>query len=102
MEDQAHDSQQTTAETGKGTAGSEEMHVMVHAPYKVYYDGPAQSITAANDTGPFDILPRHHNFMTLLSPCDIIVRHGDAQEKITIQRGVMHVKADEVIVFLDV
>ena len=103
MEDQDHAAEKTALDkTGLGEANSTEMHVVVHAPYKVYYDGPAQSISAANDTGPFDILAQHHNFMTLLSPCDIIVRHGSEQEKITIQRGVMHVKADEVIVFLDV
>lgn len=93
---------ETNSKTEKGGSESVEMNVRVHAPYKIYYDGPAESISAANHTGPFDILPRHHNFMTLLSPCDIIVRHGTEQEKITIQRGIMHVKADEVIVFLDV
>ena len=84
------------------SASNTDMHVRVYAPYKIYYNGPAQSVSAVNNTGPFDILPRHHNFMTLLAPCDILVRHGDEQEKITIQRGVMHVKANEVIVFLDV
>lgn len=78
------------------------MHVKVHAPYKVYYDDQADSISAQNATGSFDILPKHHNFMTLLSQCEIIVRRGNAAEKIPIQRGVMHVKKDEVIVFLDV
>jgi F0F1-type ATP synthase epsilon subunit len=78
------------------------MHVKVHGPYKVYYDGPAESISAENDTGPFDILPQHHNFMTLLSTCDVLIRHSEKEEKIPVQRGVMHVKADEVIVFLDV
>lgn len=100
MENQEHDAQKE-ATTEKADPSS-AMHVRVHAPYRVYYDGPAQTISAANDTGPFDILPRHHNFMTLLSACDVIVRHGEEQERISIQRGVMHVKANEVIVFLDV
>lgn len=78
------------------------MHVKVHAPYKVYYDETATSISAENDTGPFDILPNHHNFMTLVNQCDVIVRNGDKEERIPINRGVMHVKADQVILFLDV
>ncbi len=78
------------------------MHVKVYAPYKTYYDDVADSISAVNDTGPFDILATHHNFMTLLNPGDIIVRNGEKQETITINRGVMHVKKNEVIVFLDV
>ncbi len=79
-----------------------KMYVKVYAPFKVYFDGVASSMSAINDTGPFDILPRHHNFMTLLSPCDLIVRTDRSEEKITITRGIMHVKADRVIVFLDV
>lgn len=80
-----------------------QMHVKVYAPFKVYFDGNATSISAVNDTGPFDILPRHHNFMTLLNTGDIVVRDEQGkEEKVSIQRGIMHVKADEVIVFLDV
>ncbi len=78
------------------------MRIKVYSPFKVYYDEDAQSISAINNTGPFDILPKHHNFMTLLNPCDIIVRTGDHVQRIRISRGIMHVKADQVIVFLDV
>lgn len=78
------------------------MHVKIHAPFKVYFDGEAESISAVNPTGPFDILAKHHNFMTLLSTGDIIVRTDKGEEKIPITRGIMHVKADEIIVFLDV
>ncbi len=78
------------------------MHVKIHAPFKVYFDGEATSISAVNPTGPFDILAKHHNFMTLLSTGDIIVRTESGEEKIPITRGIMHVKADEIIVFLDV
>jgi F0F1-type ATP synthase epsilon subunit len=87
--------------TSKKTV-SQGMHVKVYAPFKIYFDDTAHNISAVNDTGPFDILPRHHNFMTLLSAGDIVVRHDGGEEKIKIQRGIMHVKADEVIVFLDV
>jgi F0F1-type ATP synthase epsilon subunit len=78
------------------------MHVKVYAPFKTYFDGEALSISAVNDTGPFDILPKHHNFMTLISTGEVIVRHDRGVENIPIQRGIMHVKADEVIVFLDI
>lgn len=81
---------------------SQHIYVKVYAPFKTYYDGEAVSISAVNDTGPFDILPRHHNFMTLLNTCDIVVRRDSGEESIAIQRGIMHVKADKVVVFLDV
>jgi F0F1-type ATP synthase epsilon subunit len=86
-----------------GSNGEPLMHVKIYSPFKTYFDETAKSVSAMNDTGPFDILPHHHNFMTLLSEGNIKVQtvRGDEQQ-FTIARGVMHVKADEVVVFLDV
>ena len=95
-ESQTPDTSQLTAGDGKS------MHVKVYAPFKVYFDGIATSISAVNDTGAFDILPKHHNFMTLLNEGDIVVRSEKGEDRIKIIRGIMHVKADEVVVFLDV
>ncbi len=83
--------------------GQLSMEVKVYSPFHDYYDGPAFSISAENATGPFDVLPKHHNFISLLSPCELVLRtvnRGD--QKIRISGGIMHVKADKVIVFLDV
>lgn len=79
-----------------------EMHIKVYSPFKTYYDDDAQSISAVNATGPFDILPHHHNFMTLLSPCELQIRARRGDERIRISGGLMHVKADQVTVFLDI
>lgn len=79
------------------------MHVKVYSPYKTYFDDTAHSITAMNKTGPFDILPKHKNFMTLLIPCTVTVRmEGRPDFTLPVSKGVMHVKADEVTLFLDV
>ena len=86
----------------KNDDGMLSMQVKIHSPFKNYYDGDAFSISGENATGPFDILPRHHNFISLLSPCELIVRSPRGDEKILIGGGLMHVKADKVIVFLDV
>lgn len=78
------------------------MHIKVYSPYKVYFDNEGESISAVNATGPFDILPQHHRFMTLLSPCEIVIRNKKREEKIRISGGLMHVKSDQVTVFLDI
>ena len=79
------------------------MKVRVYSPFRTYYDGPAFSVSAENATGPFDILPKHHNFISLLLPCDLILRTvSKGDQKFSISGGIMHVKADQVIIFLDV
>ena len=83
-------------ETGKNMA------VKVYSPFKVYFDGLALSVSAASKTGEFDILPKHHNFITLLVACDLVVRTDKGEETFPITGGIMHVKADDLVVFLDV
>lgn len=79
------------------------MQVKIYAPFRTYFDGPAASVSAVNDTGPFDILPRHKNFMCLLKPGEIKVRIANKDDFVTpVNQAVMHVKSDRVTVFLDV
>lgn len=105
---------ENTAETTSGSqdqpdkkpesksSGEPSVHIKVASPFNTYFDEEALSISAVNDTGPFDILPRHHNFITLLNACEIVVRTRRGDFRIQISGGVMHVKADQIIVFLNV
>lgn len=79
------------------------MQVKIYAPFTTYFDGPAKTVSATNATGPFDILPRHKNFMCLLKPGEIKVRIADKDDFVMpVNQAVMHVKSDKVTVFLDV
>jgi F0F1-type ATP synthase epsilon subunit len=90
------------AEELKDDKGKPLMLVKVYSPFKNYFDEAAYSISAVKHTGPFDILPRHHNFMTLVSACEMKIIAPTGDKIIRINRAVMHVKADKVTVFLDV
>lgn len=95
--------QATKPEDKKTAPADYKMFVKVYAPFRVYYEDYADSVSALNDTGPFDILPQHHKFLTLLNPCDVIVRKkGKEDSKIKINRGIMFVQENKVMVFLDV
>ena len=85
-------------------AGSKKptIAVKVYAPFKVYYEGEAYSISAVNETGPFDILPKHHNFLCMLVPCTLTIETPNGTQTIKISRALMHVKAERVVVFVDV
>ena len=78
------------------------VHIKVYSPFKTYFNDSAFSISAVNGTGPFDILPRHHNFITLLNPCELVINREGGPVRVRIARGIMRVKADAVTVFLDV
>ena len=79
------------------------MFVKIYAPFQIYFEGDAVSVSAINDSGPFDILPKHKNFLCMLVPCDVVVNPVQGPKKvIKVHRALMHVKADRVVVFMDV
>lgn len=103
----------TAAETKKTDAADKKqakdefdaattIHVKLYSPFQVYFDDEAESVSAENDTGPFDVLARHHNFITLLNPCEIEIKAKTGDKRIKISRGVMHVHRNRVTIFLDV
>lgn len=89
-------------EDAKPKSDKEVMLVKVQAPFQIYFEGEAYSISAVNSVGPFDILPKHHNFLSILEPCTLSIQALDGEKTLHISRGLMHVKADKVVVFVDV
>ncbi|MET0779871.1 MAG: hypothetical protein ABWY71_03480 [Candidatus Saccharimonadales bacterium] len=93
------------AEQKAAAGGKLTMHIKVYSPFKTYFNEDGYSLTGENATGPFDVLPHHHNFMTLLGACELIIKPVNTppeEQRIRISGGLMHVKADQVTVFLDI
>jgi F0F1-type ATP synthase epsilon subunit len=76
--------------------------VKILSPYQTYYQGEAVSLSASNRTGPFDILPGHINFFSLLTGGTVTVNTGFQQLEFEIGRGVVRVNHDDVTLFADV
>jgi len=90
-------------ESEKVHSGKPTISVKVYAPFKVYFEGEAYSLSAVNATGPFDVLPKHHNFLCMLVPCELKIQTPDNGEKtIKLHRALMRVTAGHVSVFVDV
>lgn len=108
IEDHTKEAEQiaTAKEEQKAAAnGKPTMHIKVYSPFKTFFDEDGYSISGVNATGPFDILPHHHNFITLLGACELMIRPVNTppeEQRIRISGGLMHVKADRVTVFLNI
>lgn len=75
------------------------LHVIARAPFKLYYDGPAYSLSAANAVGKFDILPGHADFFSMLLPGEVYVETDKEPVIFKIANGIVTVRADEVQLF---
>lgn len=93
---------EATEKPGK-SAGKPRITVKVYAPFHVYYEGEALSLSAVNEVGPFDVLPGHHNFLCMLIPSEIKIEKPDnTAKKVSINRALLHVHDNHVTVFVDV
>ena len=76
--------------------------VKIFSPYQTYYEGEAASLSATNRTGPFDVLPGHINFFSLLLGGQVVVNTGYQRLDFQIARGILRVSHDQVTLFADV
>lgn len=78
------------------------INVIARAPFHVYYEGPAQALSAKNKVGVFDILPGHADMFSVLEPCDVVIETDADPIAFAISSGIITVKSDEVMLFVDV
>jgi F0F1-type ATP synthase epsilon subunit len=78
-----------------------EMSVIARAPFHVYYEGPADSVTAVNKVGKFDILPGHADFFSMLDPGEVLIGTPTDQVVFNIHNGIITVRDNEVMLFVN-
>jgi F0F1-type ATP synthase epsilon subunit len=78
------------------------MRVKVFSPFEIMYEGPARALSAHNALGPFDVLPDHTNFMTLLIGGELQVMTEVDTRKFTIEHGILKVAGNLVTVFANI
>jgi F0F1-type ATP synthase epsilon subunit len=82
-------------------AAATEMSVIARAPFHIYYEGLARAISATNIVGEFDILPGHADFFSILTPCDIVIDTTDDPVTFPIDSGIIAVRNNEVMLFVN-
>lgn len=75
--------------------------IIARAPFKVYFEGEAESLSALNKVGPFDILPGHADFFSMLEPGDVIIETGKEPITFYISNGIITVQDNNVMLFVD-
>ncbi len=85
--------------TSKAT--NEQLTVIARAPFHVYYEGLARVVSAANRVGKFDVLPGHADFFSVMSPGEVVIETDSDTITFAISGGIIGVRDDEVIVFVN-
>ncbi len=82
-------------------AATQQLRVTARSPFKIYYEGPARVVSAANQVGPFDILPGHADFFSVLTPSEVVIDAESNSINFPISNGIISVRGEEVMLFVN-
>ena len=81
----------------------EILQVIVRNRTGVLFEGPAGAVSAYNERGLFDVLPRHSNFISIIRQSLIIRQEtGGDPIRIDLQSGVLKVYKNAVEVYVGI
>ena len=78
------------------------LHVIVRDRSGVQWEGEAAAVSGFNEAGPFDVLPSHANFISIIKKKLVTTKPDGAKQEINVESGVMHVQENKVMVYLGV
>lgn len=81
---------------------TDTVSVRILGPEKVVWEGEAASVSSVNSQGPFDILPYHANFITVIENQPIIVRTSDNEESFRFDHAIIYVHSNYVRVYTNI
>lgn len=82
-------------------SASAGIKVDIRSRKEQFFNGDAKTVTSLNDTGEFDVLPNHANFVTLIRAFIIIDKDLPSEKKFEIDNGVLAAKTGAVDIYLD-
>jgi F0F1-type ATP synthase epsilon subunit len=78
------------------------LQIALRSKEKLLYEGVAITVSSENERGPFDILPGHANFISLIHGY-VVVDHGLPTEKsFQMEKGVMYVASNKIDVYMGI
>lgn len=80
--------------------GSIQVHV--RNPETVLFDGPVDAVSSINEGGPFDVLPMHENFISLIKEKITLVLPTGSTKEILCDVAVMQVNENMIIIHLGI
>lgn len=82
--------------------GEGKLTVEVFSPKGVLWEGVAQAVSSANSQGPFDLLPEHAHFVSLVTKQPIHIVTESEIKTFTFDTAVIRLLDDKVTIFAEI
>ena len=81
---------------------TEKLLVIVRDRNTLIFQGHVEAVSSFNDMGPFDVLPRHANLISLIKQAIILHLTDKTKKRIEITSGVLKVRENKIEVYLGI
>ena len=81
---------------------NQKLLAVVRDRNNLLFQGQVEAVSSLNDKGPFDVLPQHANFITLIQKFVTLHLSGKQEKKIELESGVLKVRDNNVEVYLGI
>jgi len=78
------------------------LSVKINSPDKIIWEGKAEYVSSVNSQGPFDILPFHANFITIIENKPIKIKSGPSLQQYTFPRAVIYAHKNSVLIYTNI
>ena len=78
------------------------LDVIILSSSKNYFLGKAKSVSSKNKLGPFDVLPLHENFISMLYDKVTVVDDLGKKTVVACEKGILEVSENRVRVFIGI
>lgn len=83
------------------TIAEDRIHLMVRNRKQILIDEDVKAVTSTNDTGLFDVLPEHTNFISVINKSITAHKMDGTTQEIPLANGIMKIKDSSVRCFID-
>jgi F0F1-type ATP synthase epsilon subunit len=83
----------------------ELLTVNASSPFRIFYVGPAIAVSGVNKVGPFDVLPGHSSFFSVLEQGDVTIDTGKPDADLVsfkVSNGLISVRNNNVELFVNI
>lgn len=81
---------------------TQTLYVVIRDRSGVLFEGRADSVSSYNDTGDFDIMPFHANFISIIKNNIVLRLKGGLIKTIPLKIGILKVSHNKVDIYLGI
>ncbi len=78
------------------------LDVHIESASNIFFRGEAKALSFINEQGPFDVLPEHENFISLVKEKVVVYTKDGTKKEIALERAIIKITNNVVHVFLGI